>query len=44
MEPFKNYVTCKMAFFTPFNFVTLCQFYSITSLVLYTKLHSETIE
>ena len=44
MGPFKNYVTCKMAFFTPFNFVTLCQFYSITSLVLYTKLHSETIE
>ena len=27
-----------MGFFTPFNFVTLCQFYSNTSLVLFTML------
>ena len=26
MAPFKKYVTCIMAFFTAFNFVTLCQF------------------
>ena len=44
MGPFKKYVTCIMAFFTPFNFVTLCQLYSITSPVLFTKLHQETIE
>ena len=29
MRPFKNYVTCTMAFLPPFNSVTLCQFYSI---------------
>ena len=33
MGPFKN-VTCIMAFFIPFTFVTLCQFYSITPHVL----------
>ena len=44
MGPFKKYVTCIMAFFTPFNFVTLCQFYSTTSPVSFSKLHQETIE
>ena len=44
MGPFKKYVTCIMAFFTPFNFVTLCQFYCTTSPVSFTKLHQETIE
>ena len=34
-------VTYIIAFFTPFNVVTLCQFYSITSPALFTKLHSE---
>ena len=38
MRPFKKYITCIMAFFTPFNFVTLCLFYSITFPVLFTKL------
>ena len=33
-----------MAFFTPCNFVTLCQFYSITSPVIFTKLHQENTE
>ena len=33
-----------MAFFTPLNFVTLCQFHSNTSPVLFTKFHWETIE
>ena len=33
-----------MAFFTPFNFVVLCQFYSNTSPVLFTKLQWEIIE
>ena len=32
MVPFKRYVTCIMAFFTLFNFVTLHLLYSITSL------------
>ena len=44
MGPFKKYVTCIMAFFTPFNFVTLCQFYCTTSPVSFTKLHQETRE
>ena len=44
MGPFEKYVTSIMAFFTPFNFVTLCQFYSTTSPVSFTKLHQETIE
>ena len=35
--PFKKYVTCIMAFLHPFTFVKLCQFYSITSPVLFTK-------
>ena len=39
MEPFKKYVICIMAFFTPLNFVTLCQFYSNTSPVSFTQLH-----
>ena len=26
MGPFKKYATCVMALFTPFNFVTFCQF------------------
>ena len=33
-----------MAFFTPFNFVTLCLFYCTPSPVSFTKLHQETIE
>ena len=44
MGPFKRYITSIMAFFTPFNFVTLCQFYCTTSPVPFTKLHQETIE
>ena len=44
MESFKKYVTCIMAFFTPFNAVTRCQFYSITTPVLFTKLFEETTE
>ena len=44
MGPFKKYVTCIMAFFTPFNFVKLCQFYCTTSPVSFTKLPQETIE
>ena len=44
MGPFKKYITCIMAFFTQFNFVTLCQFYCTTSPVSFTKLHEETIE
>ena len=42
MPPLKKYetiqkVTCIVAFFTSFNFVS--QFYSITSRVLFPKLH-----
>ena len=44
MGPLKKYVTCIMVFFTPFNVVTLSQFYSNASPVLFTKLHKETIE
>ena len=33
-----------MAFFNPFNFVTLCQFYSTTFPVSFSKLHQETLE
>ena len=33
-----------MGFFTPFNFVKLCQFHFNTSPVLVTKLHEEIIE
>ena len=33
-----------MGFFITFNFVTLCQFYSLNSPVLYTKLHYKTTE
>ena len=39
MGPFKKYGTYLMAFFTSFNFDTLCKFYSTTSPVLFTKLH-----
>ena len=39
MVSFKKYVTCIMTFFTAFRFVTLCQFYSNTSPVSFTKLH-----
>ena len=44
MELFKRYVTFIMAFFTLLNLVTLCQFYSNTSPVSFTKLHWETME
>ena len=44
MWPFKKYATCIMAFFTPFNFVTPCQFYTTTSSVSFSKLHQETIQ
>ena len=37
MGPFKKYVTCIMANFTTFNFATLCQFYSTTSLASFSK-------
>ena len=37
MEPIKMYVTFIMTFFIPLTFVTLCQFYSITFPVLFTK-------
>ena len=33
-----------MSFFTSFSFVTLCQFYSSTSPVSFTKLRYKTIE
>ena len=39
MGPFRKYAICIMAFFTPFNFVTLRQLYSNTSPVIFTKLH-----
>ena len=44
MGPLTKHVTCIMAFLTPLNFVTFCQFYSITCPVLLTNLHEETIE
>ena len=44
MGSFKKYVTCIMTFFSPFNFVTLCRFYFITSPVLFTKFYKEIIE
>ena len=37
MRPVKKYVTCIMAFFTSFNFVTLSEFYSTKFPVLFTK-------
>ena len=37
MRPVKKYVTCIMAFFTSFNFVTLSEFYSTMFPVLFTK-------
>ena len=37
MEPFKTDVNCIMAFFIPLACVTLSQFYSIISLVLFTR-------
>ena len=43
MELFKKYVTCTMAFFTLFIFVTLCQFYSITSPVLFNRMREKKI-
>ena len=42
-ELFKKYVTCTMAFFTLFIFVRLCQFYSITSPVLFTRMREKKI-
>ena len=44
MEPLKKFAVYIMTCFTPFNFGTFCQFYSINSPVLFTKLHQETIE
>ena len=44
MWPFQKYVTCMMAFFAPFNFVTLFQFYSTNFLVSFSKLHQEPIQ
>ena len=35
MGPFKKYVTCIMAFFTPMTSVRLFQFYSMTSPVFF---------
>ena len=37
MSLLKKYVTCIMAFCIPFTSVTFCQFYSITSPVLFNK-------
>ena len=37
MDLFKKYVTCIMAFRIQFTNVTFCQFYSITSPVVFTK-------
>ena len=37
MRPFKKYVTCIKAFYIPSTYITLCQFYSITSPMLLTK-------
>ena len=37
METFKKYVTCIMAFFISFTFVTLCQIHTFTSSVLFSK-------
>ena len=37
MGSFKKYVTCIIAFFIPFISVTLRQFYSFSSPVLFTK-------
>ena len=37
MRPFKKYVACIMALLTPFIFVKLSNFYSVTSPVLFTK-------
>ena len=42
MGQFKNYVTYRMAFFTSFYFDR--KFYSITSPVLFPKLHKEVTE
>ena len=39
MGLFKKYVTCIIAFFAPFNFVTLFQFSSNTFPMIFTKLH-----
>ena len=38
MEPFKTCGTLIMAFFIQLSYVTFCQFYSITSPVLFTKI------
>ena len=40
MRLFKKYITSIMAFFTPFTFVKLIQFYSITSLGYSRKIRS----
>ena len=40
MRPFKKYITSIMAFFTPFTFVKLIQFYSVTSLGYSLKIRS----
>ena len=37
MGPFKNYVTCIIAFFIPFTCITLCQFYSFMSSLFFTE-------
>ena len=44
MGPSKDYVTCIMAYFTPFDFATLSQLCSTTSSVSFTKFHLKTIE
>ena len=40
MGPFKKYATCIKAFLIPFTYITLCQFYSIASPVLFSKNNS----
>ena len=37
MGPFKKYITCIITYFNPFILVTVCQFYSVPSLVLFNK-------
>ena len=44
MGPFKKLCHFIMTFFTPFTFVTLCQFHPNTWPLLFTKLHKETVE
>ena len=37
MGPFEKYITSIITFFNPLILVTVCQFFCVTSLVLFTK-------